>query len=443
MEQDELVIKIISILLLQPFSFSREPVNKPKKLSSFDTFKLKLSPLSPIKPPILYSTEAITLECKQLLQTIQSVFEIEPEKFKAQVDVVAASFRPDALFKDALVYQQFLSSGFICDVGLADSPLKKWTAGEEDWAVGTIKKSESTNVPYFQVSGQTSSFLITVVKAGNLKAKDTKTSNNTYPFVTFREASWVGPTIDRSLNPSFDHSLSLCFPPNSTDPITISLWNRPVNPEKTDSFLGCVHLTPTDIVRLSATTQHAELPLEKRTKKSHVSGYLSILVRPLLPQFMDLKTMYQKGLGLIISDPKINYRKLCKSCFEWSFLKTASKEKNSLAPVCRRILEIAIPYWRISSTYASLCSLEVAYSLFCQGCVSVDFLYAMFVDTFDKFSMLDSSTVAEVSVTIYFSNLHSLMFARDLFLLSKKFWGPCLQITGAATFQESNWTTFS
>jgi hypothetical protein len=440
---DEVVIKIISILLLQPFSFPKEPVNQIKTLSSFDALKLKISPLSPIKPPILYSAGEITLECKQLLQTIQSVFEIDPEKFKTQVDNIAASYRPDTLLKDAFIYRQFLSSGLIWDVGISDSSLKTWTTGEEGWAEGLVKKLASPNVPYFQVSGQTSTFLITVVKANNLKAKDTKTSNNTYPFVTFNGASWVGPIIDRSLNPSFDYSFSLSFSTNSIDPITISLWNRPSNPEKSESFLGCIHLSPMDVVRLSATTQRADLPLEKRSKKSHVSGNLSIHITPLLPKFMDLKTIYQKGLGLIISDPKTNYRKLCKSCFEWNFLKTASKEKNSLVPVCSRILEIVIPIWRISSTYASLCSLEVAYSLFCQGCVSIDFLYAMFIDSFDKLSAIDNSTVAEVCISIYFSNQRSFMFARVLFLLLKRFWDPCLQITVVATSQENNWTTFS
>lgn len=180
--------------------------------------------------------------------------------------------------------------------------------------------------------------------------------------------------------------------------MTVSLWNKPAEESKRESFLGCIMLSAAEILKISESKEIRTIMLEKRSKKSHISGKISISVLPLTTRHMDMKSLYGKGLNLIASDPKESYRSICRLCYEWSFLKVAeSKTSTELAPISQEILKYVSDHWRIRSIYISLCALEIAYSLFCQGALPLDSLYTHFIDAFSKMSDVDAPSKMEVT----------------------------------------------
>ena len=400
---DELLIKLISIILCQPSSFAARTGSPIKKISAVDSLKLRLSPSSSIQPPVCYSSDQISKECQQLLQAVQSIFSVDAIIFKTQVDKLVASFRPDLIAKDAVMYRECIFNEFIWEDGLSGGQLVVWKRNEENWAIERIKESLNQNSSYFLVATKSKAFLVNIAGAGRLKPKDSANANNSYVLVTFRGVSWIGPVINGSLNPSFDYSFSVNVPYGESETMIISLWNSPTNPEKNEAFLGCIQLTAADIFRMGESGQDFELPLGKRTKKSHISGHINLKITTFFPSLsdttkhsMNLTEIYRKGFSSMISNPASNYRALCRACYEWDFLKAASKNKSNLSTVCRSILDLSVNHWRISKTYASLSSLQTAYSLFCQGCVNLEFLYTLFLDSFDRLSSVDGFSTPEV-----------------------------------------------
>jgi hypothetical protein len=114
-------------------------------------------------------------------------------------------------------------------------------------------------------------------------------------------------------------------------------------------------------------------------------------------QSMDLRTMYENGFNLLVSNPKENYRNVCRACYEWDFLKVSSgKGANNLSTVSQNILALAGTFWRVRLLYRSLCALEILYSLFCQGCLSLELFYNQFLDTFNRISEVDAPTGPEL-----------------------------------------------
>ncbi|KAJ3338598.1 hypothetical protein HDU91_001169, partial [Kappamyces sp. JEL0680] len=410
---DEALIKVIRLILADKNALDRRDVQGStpiRKSSSVEMLKEYFSPSSPIQPPTSPSISMLSLSTKQMLQFLQSLAAMEPSLFYDKVAAVLHGRPSEPLLKEFVLYRNSLPREWIWDVGLSNDALLHWKDAEQEWAKGFIA-AQPTASGYASfiaaAAASTPIYLLSILDAVGLKPKDSPTSNNSYATVTYLGSTWTGPIAHRTLNPLFDFSFPLFVNPASLEKITIALWNRCTvkNPQefRKDLFLGCMQLSAADVERMATNNQMLDVPLQKRTSRSHVSGNLRIVASLLQSPPIAPSAVYAKGFYLIPSDVKQHYRQLCKACYEWDYVKTSeSKAKAALSAISQDLLGRLGVVWRIRPVFQSLCAFEVVYSLFSQGYIGIETIYSHFLDAFNKISDVDGPTGAEL---LLFSNL--------------------------------------
>ena len=293
------------------------------------------------------------------------------------------------------------------DLHASDGALSNWKSSEEAYSI-KILQSPTSSPPYFALDGSLDNqyFLVTIQDARGLKPKDTRTSNNTYVYVTFNGVSWISPIIPDTLNPIFEYSFAFAIAKAAREkPLQISLWNRNIPKDtnkrgqenKEDAFLGCVVLSYKDLVRMAENQEKLDAPVQKRTSRSHVAGHIRIGAVSLKPESLEIREIHARSFQLMIADSKINFKALIKACFEFDFAVAPEKKPDAcLSPTSKVILSLIASVWRIRPVYFSVCIFQTAFSLFRQGFLLLDHLYEYYLDAFNMISDADTPSKADL-----------------------------------------------
>lgn len=208
--QDNVLNKMIKIILLQKDSKIVEHDNKPRPKSSMESFKQVFVPSLPIQPPPRRSYSQVSLETKQTLQALQNCLKVEVQQFYRMVESILMQLSLDSLSKDAYLYKLYLSDKLGWDLGLSNDALLEWKTSEDAWIYHQLEQTR--HIPYFSMDDQeyqSQFYLLTLYSAQGLKAKELNQTSNAYPFVTFCGTSWIGPIFEGSVNPSFNWSIAM------------------------------------------------------------------------------------------------------------------------------------------------------------------------------------------------------------------------------------------
>jgi hypothetical protein len=129
------------------------------------------------------------------------------------------------------------------------------------------------------------------------------------------------------------------------EPVLLSVWNRSQSVNTPDAFLGALQLESSDIKQLLETRQSLSKRLCKRSKKSHISGDISISCFEINQSYF---TQTDWKLSCIPSTPLESFHKLYKICVTYD-IKTGSKFSDESRMLLRHIARI----WAIREPYGS------------------------------------------------------------------------------------------
>lgn len=351
---EEFLINIIHVLLLDYLT-----VTPPALVIKRSSSNLKLfTKTYDINPPVIESPSRIPLGTRQMLQTLQSMLDLEPTWFYDRLHNILNCLTTDSYVKDLIMYRYFLQSNLGWDRGLSAESVQAWKSSEESWIQASIDKFQFKN-PELQayISSVSAGFLITVIDAHGLWAKETSNSSNPYFTISYSGLTWIGPLILNTLNPTFDYTIPLLLQDEPDTKVTLTIWNRSSQNLKSDSgkkdaFLGCISFSFKDLLFLvdSGVKQHV---LCKRSSKSHVSGTIGLRVSCISNQ-IDPIELYPKAFKTLPSDPQTKFKDLITSCYTWDFVRMSDKSSTQLSPSTTKLLKLAAEYWRIRDSFISI-----------------------------------------------------------------------------------------
>lgn len=326
----EILICVFVLNALEQLEISNEPLPS-----------LTVDPTINIAPPQLPYLQEPPSDAQALLLTVKDIFKLETHHIRGFIDTILTTCHPQTIRQDTLLYKYFTHTSEsklfsrLQPVSISDHLTK------HEQPISTLNaKGAQESHTINQLYTHTTPVIVYISHATGLMAKDTNKSSNPYCVIQYQGIQHVSPIHEKSLSPTFDFHVALLMTGNS--PVLIILWNRSSNPRKPDAFLGLVTLDNSQL-----STQFAVSEVQKRTKKSHVSGQLSILFAKLsndtTPNPIPLRSIYKS----IPMDPYKSFASVMKQSLFNDYLSLNGSEASHPS----RLVDLIAKTWHITREF--------------------------------------------------------------------------------------------
>ncbi|KAJ3014666.1 Protein unc-13 C [Thoreauomyces humboldtii] len=210
--------------------------------------------------------------------------------------------------------------------------------------------------------------LITVVSAENLMSKDPNGSSNPYCVVHANGSSFVSEVLYKNCSPAWEFRVAIPLRSTSEPPV-ICIWNRSSDhraPRRQDSFLGTINITPYDVIRATnGGIFEADLPLCKRSSRSHVTGKVHVIAEQVHSE-ENVDLVYRRTLRFIPAASREAYRIVLRAVLDHDVGRDTSYDLL-ITEFSKKGLEQLAEVWRIGESTRAIVYFETLTALFAQG----------------------------------------------------------------------------